>query len=226
MWRDTMKSYGCVAGVRTGIAMLSSVFIPVLGGCGAAAPNISLAVAGGTVLAGQMPGQEIEQVYYLGVFDPRDQVPPTVYRLTVRGQASGISNMKFGSGWVQASLIDSLNSHVGFDGNGATVTQGSTDPFKTITPGRRLMLFGPEGFREAPKDHRLVIVMGSSPEKFFKAIDEGLAVVTQAQREKANSEVSVALFKAMSDIRNEQKRLDDLSTDVAADLPKDQGGAK
>jgi hypothetical protein len=199
----------------------------VFSGCGAAAPNLSLAVAGGTALAGQAPGQEIEQVYYLGAFDPREQIPPTVYRLTVRGQASGISNVKFGSGWVQASLIDSLNSRVGFDDKGgATVTQGSTDEFKTITTGRRLMLFGPEGFREAPKDHRLVIVMGASPQKFFQAIDESLATVTQAQREAANSEVSIALFKAMADIRNEQKRIGDLTTDVDADIPKSEGGAK
>ena len=40
--------------------------------------------------------------------------------------------------------------------------------------GRRLMMFGPEGFREAPRNHRLVVVMGSSPEKFFSAVDEAL----------------------------------------------------
>jgi hypothetical protein len=208
---------------------MSMIAMAGLSGCGHALPNagLGLGVAGGTALLAQAPGNEIEQVYYLGVFDPREQIPPTVYRLTVRGQASGISNTRFGSGWVQASLIDSLNTTVGFDSatNRPQIITGKPDEkLSTLTTGRRLMLFGPEGFREAPKDHRLVLVMGASPEAFFKAIDESLAVITQAQRENSDSTVSILLFQAVSQIRADQKRLDELAKDVAADLPQNQGG--
>jgi hypothetical protein len=178
---------------------------------------------GATLLGGQSPAHEIEQVYYLGVFDPQEQVPPTVYRVTVRGQASALSNMKFGSGWVQANVIDSLNTHVDFDGNRPKVTTGEGEQLATLKTGRRLVLFGPEGFREAPPDHRLVIVMGASPEKFFNAIDTSLGQITQVQREQADSAIGQELFRAMSEIKAERDRLNDIAADVATDVPAPEG---
>ncbi|MBD3268427.1 hypothetical protein GF373_17305, partial [bacterium] len=59
--------------------------------------------AGVTWVGAQAPGNEIQQIYYLGVFDPHEQVPPQVYRITVRGQASAFSGVKYSSGWVHAS---------------------------------------------------------------------------------------------------------------------------
>ncbi len=32
------------------------------------------------------------------------------------------------------------------------------------------MLYGPEGFRIVPQDHRLVLVMSSDPSEFFKQV--------------------------------------------------------
>ena len=38
-----------------------------------------------------------------------EQVPPSVYRVRVKGQASFLSATKFASGWVPADLVDSLS---------------------------------------------------------------------------------------------------------------------
>lgn len=196
------------------------------GGCGSLEANLGIGAAVGTLGLAQAPGSEIEQVYYLGVFDEQDQVPPTVYRLTVRGQASGISGMKFGSGWVHASVIDALNTRVGFTGDSdrATVDTGSTEEGKkeqlaAIKTGRGLVMFGPEGFRPAPRDHRLVIVMGASPEKFFQAVDQSLGIVGQARRDQIDPEITRQLLEARERIRSEQQRLADLKQSVAEDLP-------
>lgn len=196
--------------------------------CSAAGCNTTGAIVGGviggTLLGAQSPGQELEQVYYLGVFDPQEQVQPQVYRVTVRGQASAISNMKFGSGWVPSSVIDSLETRVSFAAGSdrPTVETGEArdkgkDPsgFKT---GRRLMLFGPEGFREAPKDHRLVIVMGASPEKFFAAIDSSLQIISRVQRDQIDPGITKQLVAERERIRSEQRILAALKTDVTNDL--------
>lgn len=105
-----------------------------------------------------------------------------IYRVRVHGQASFMSQTRFSSGWVNARLIDSLGSNVQLDqGTGKLtieqMTEFKKDPLKT---GRRLMLFGPEGFREAPAGHRLVIVMGSTPEKWFEAMDQALQTIGEA----------------------------------------------
>ena len=62
---------------------------------------------GSTVGFGRTPSNDLEQVYYLGVFDPKEQIPSTIYRVIVRGQASAISQMDFGSGWVPAEMLES-----------------------------------------------------------------------------------------------------------------------
>lgn len=180
-------------------------------------------VVGATVVGANIPGHEIEQIYYLGVFDPQEQVPPTIYRVRVHGQASIYSGTKFASGWVPAETIDSLNSHVGFDVNDASkpnvqITKGSKEDIARLTPGRRLIQFGPEGFREAPKNHRLVIVMGASPEAFFQAIDEALGQVGGAIQAKQDADLKGELFKALVLLRAQRDRLDDLAREVDSEL--------
>ncbi|MDT7835737.1 hypothetical protein [Aquabacterium sp. OR-4] len=163
---------------------------------------LGLAVVG----AAHAPTTAIHQVYYLGVFDPRDQVPPTIYRVRVRGQASALNFTRFASGWVRAELVDSLTARIGQDGDG----NGSGRPAATVEPlergalgGRRLVMFGPEGFREAPRDHRLVVVMGSSPEKFFSAVDQALGVVAQAtQGTGSGPEIERALWQDLAASRD------------------------
>ncbi len=195
-------------------------------GCGNLTPaeNIVLWTAVGTAIVASSPAQEIEQIYYLGVFDPQEQVPPMVYRIRVHGQASLISNMKFGSGWVPANLIDSLGTNISFKDSNISIDQESSAKLSSIQTGRRLVLFGPEGFREAPEGYRLVIVMGASPDKFFNAIDRSLGTVSQAIAQQRNEGLSQLLLLALSETKTERIRLDDLEKDVENDLRAQKGG--
>ena len=167
-----------------------------------------------------LPSNEMEQIYYLGVFDPHEQVPPTIYRVRVRGQASSFSRMKFASGWVKAELIDTLGSKIAFNNekDSLEINPGEKDILGELETGRRLMLFGPEGFREAPKDHRLVIVMGASPEDFFSAIDDSLGVISKVQSEQRDSELNRLLFEALIHAENERTNLARLKTDIDSAL--------
>lgn len=192
-------------------------------GCSSTVENIALGAAGATLAGARSPGQELEQTYYLGVFDPREQLPPMVYRVRVRGQASVLSSMKFGSGWVPASIIDSLGTGVvfsdkkGMEGVPELVQTGKGQT-SGIQTGRRLVLFGPEGFREAPKDHRLVIVMGASPENWFNAMDQSLGAITQSIAQQQNQGLNRLLLAALGRTRTEAVSLERLSTDVAQEL--------
>ncbi len=199
-------------------ALLNILFLI---GCSTPEQNLALGIAAATVYGSYSPNNEIEQVYYLGVFDPQEQIPDTIYRVRVRGQASFLSFKKFASGWVRADLIDTLGSQVGFkDGSGnVSITRAEGEVAGAIPTGRRLMIFGPEGFREAPKDHRLVILMGSSPEDFFNAIDTSIGTISKAISEQNSSRLNTLLFKALSNITNERKRLNEFAKDVQADIP-------
>jgi hypothetical protein len=177
--------------------------------------GIGVAVVG-TIIASQTPTTDIEQVYYLGVFDPQDQLPPTIYRVRVRGQASAISSTKYASGWVRAELIDSLSTVVSFKQSGELqITRA--DELQGFATGRRLVMFGPEGFREAPAGHRLVIAMGSSPEKFFQAIDETLGHVASVTQGQGGADLERTLFRDLVRVRNERERVQELLTDAKAD---------
>lgn len=176
-------------------------------GCNTLPQNIALGAAITTAVGAVIPGHDIEQVYYLGSFDPQEQIPPALYRVRVRGQASIISWMSFGSGWVPAELVDSLGSSVEInkaDGK-IVMTKADSGQLSKLKIGRRLMQFGPEGFREVPKAHRLVIVMGSSPEKFFAAMDEALGAVSQAKVDQDNSALNRMLFEAMTTVKAEKQ---------------------
>jgi hypothetical protein len=172
-------------------------------------PEIIAGVLGATAVGSYTPAHEIEQIYYIGSFDPREQFPPEFYRITVRGQASFISNMRFGSGWVPSEFIDSLGTSVEFDMEKGKLDVQTSEELTTsdITEGRGLIQFGPEGMRAAPRDHRLVIVMGSSPEKFFRAIDQSLGVVARAQKLQTESNVSRNLFAEYVRLSREHEQL-------------------
>ena len=168
---ELMKLVRAVVAMRLCVWILLSLSV-LIGGCGS--PQGTL--AGAAVVTGMgsgMVGQEIHQIYYLGVFDPREQTPSAIFRLTVRGQASAINTTRFACGWVPAVVADSLNTDLSFQ-NGRIVVPSATEreALGGIETGRRLVLFGPEGFREAPRDHRLVLVMASSPEKSSTAAQD------------------------------------------------------
>jgi hypothetical protein len=178
-------------------------------GTGCVSPTQTVGLLGGvTAVLGQAPADEIEETYYLGVFDPQEQVPPTVYRVTVHGQASAMSFTRFASGWVPADVADSLNTNFSFDTkNGGALQQTGTPAQSVLQTGRRLVLFGPEGFREAPRNSRLVIVMGQDPSSYFNAISQGLTEITQVQMETSTSAASQQLFKEFARITSERDGL-------------------
>ncbi len=207
--------------LRTGTARLAVTgMVALLGltGCGSTEGNVVLGAVGATVLGARSASHEIEQIYYFGVFDPQEQLPPQVYRVRVHGQASFISFMRFASGWVHASLIDSLATNVGFSDNGLTIEKADNDnlpPFKT---GRKLVLFGPEGFREAPKDHRLVLVMGSDPEAFFSAMDSSLGTLSLARTTRRDESLDAKLFAALLQIKGQREEAVRILTDAETSL--------
>lgn len=175
------------------------------------------------------PSHELQQIYYLGAFDPQGQLPPTVYRIRVHGQTSFISLAKFASGWVPAPFIDSLTADVSFTSAKSStieVDKGASETLANLATGRRLMLFGPEGFREAPRNHRLVVVMESDPTEFFAAIDQSLAEIArlraeQRQREEAKQQtrddLGNDLVAALVHLRDERGALERLSREIAAE---------
>ena len=94
---------------------------------------------------------------------------------------------------------------------------GKTGEEKSALTGRRLVMFGPEGFREAPKDHRLVVVMGSDPSAFFGAVDRALGTVAEAtQGVTASAELTRLLLDEQALLRAEGKQLAALAKAVAA----------
>ena len=183
------------------------VLLTVSTGCNSLPQNIALGAAITTAVGAVIPGHDIEQVYYLGSFDPQEQVPPALYRVRVRGQASIISWMRFGSGWVPAELIDSLGSSVEINKEDGKIqfTHENSKGLSKLAIGRRLMQFGPEGFREVPKEHRLVIVMGSDPENFFAAMDEALGAVSQGKTDQDSRILNRLLFEALTTVKSEKE---------------------
>ena len=193
----------------------------LLNGCGELTPEARLAVGavtGVTIAGSRTPTTDIEQTYYLGTFDPQDQLPPQFYRIRVRGQASAISSTKFASGWVPAALVDSLGSRISLgDGGQTEINSGAQDQLSALKTGRRLVMFGPEGFREAPAEHRLVVVMGSDPQAFFQAIDQTLGAVAEQLDRERGSELQGELFEALLRLKEERGRLRDLEADLRVD---------
>ncbi|MDP2432069.1 MAG: hypothetical protein Q8O33_08560 [Pseudomonadota bacterium] len=195
-------------------AVLSAALL--LQGCANGPENRAL-FGGALVVAGVTPSDDILQTYYLGVFDPTEQIPQTVYRVRVRGQANLLSRTHFASGWVPASLIDTLN---GADLNNISggAKNNSTGKPLLATPyrNRRLVMFGPEGFREAPKDHRLVIVMGSTPQDFFSAVDSALGSIAEVQLDSDTSHLRQALLEGWVNAVRQEQALSDINKKYSA----------
>lgn len=191
-------------------------------GCATAAGNVGLVAAGGGITGLNSPANEISQVYYLGIFDPQEQIPASFYRITVRGQASFWSNVRFASGWVPSEVVDSLNNRISVDAN------GTDDPVKALPAGqkemtglptgRRMVAFGPEGMREAPPNHRLVVVMGASPHYFFQAVDQVLGALAKTKNAGADKALPRQLLEAILKAQSEQSDLALLAEGVKRDL--------
>ena len=184
-------------------------------GCSTPAATNSLIAVAGTIGLGHTPTTNIVQTYYLGVFDPREQLPPTLYRVRVQGQASALSRTAFASGWVRADLIDSLSGRVDLENSRVKLGEDAANKVNLGEDrnalNRRLVMFGPEGFREAPKNHRLVVVMGSNPEAFFTGVDRALGVVAGAtQADQTGPDVLRAIVGDQARMREERRSMEQL----------------
>src|SRR6266498_4376384 len=212
----------------SGVAFLYQLLLLVsasllVNGCATPYQTAGLTVGLATATGSRAPAHELEQIYYVGVFDPEEQLPPTVYRLTVRGQVSLLSSTKFASGWVPAGVIDSLNGRIGLDAYGSgdvEFTQTNKHYNVNLKTGRRLMMFGPEGFREAPRNHRLVIVMGANTKGFFDAVDGALAEISSVVVERKNAALEKQLFEAMISTTSSRENLMRFKAQVADDLTR------
>ena len=219
--RGTRVGTRSIRGV--GAVLVAGLAVLGLSACETPEGTLTLGIVGATIVGGQAPSHEIEQIYYLGVFDPQDQLPPEVYRVRVHGQSSFLNRTKFASGWVPAEVIDSLGTTVSATKSGIEIERGKKEDLAKLKTGRRLMMFGPEGFREAPANHRLVIVMGASPEAFFDAVNEAIGVVAQAQEEQRSAGLDRALFEALANVRDERAKLAEINKDIAVQIAQPQG---
>lgn len=183
----------------------------LLSGCDTT--GTALGVVATTTALAKTPGNELRQVYYLGVFDPQDQMASAIYRVTVHGQASALSRMRFASGWVPANLIDSLGTAIAYDKDKGVygVSKSEAEGLQSISSHRRMMMFGPEGVVESPENHRLVIVMGQSPDAWFGAIDSALGEIASATSEQKSSQVLIALLSDLNKIQQARRELELLS---------------
>jgi hypothetical protein len=163
--------------------------------------------AAGTTGASVSPNLDLEQTYYLGSFDPQGQLPPAVYRIRVRGQSSVLNQTRFASSWVPAEVVDALTGSISLNlkSGSAEVTKAETS--SALDAGRGLWMFGPEGFREAPRNHRLVIVMGASPETVEQAFASALGTVAMVRAGQPAVGLESEIFAALLTLANEREQL-------------------
>lgn len=179
-------------------------------GCSTVAHTNQAIALAGTVGLSLTPSFDLEQTYYLGSFDPAGQLPPTLYRIRVRGQSSILNSTKFASSWVPAEVVDALTGSASLNVKNGSVTitrDGLTASDNINDSGRRLMQFGPEGFRSAPKGHRLVILMGAEPEAVEQAFSSALGTVAMATSGVSGNAVDREALKALLDMGRDKARL-------------------
>jgi hypothetical protein len=130
--------------------------------------------------------------------------------------------MRFASGWAPANLVDSLNTNLSFNEQGMVPCSDEEEAsLSKIKTGRRLILFGPEGYREAPRNHRLVLVMSSSPQSYFSALGETLGTIADVQVKQLDSKLHREVLDSLKEVRDEQKRLEILKDDARTEVKGD-----
>lgn len=195
-----------IAGLASRIGVIAGILIAVLAAC---------------------ESHQVDQIYYLGIFDPIEQVPPTIYRVRVVGTSHLLSSVNYAAGWVPADLVDSLGSRIAFDPEKQELTFGEDGSGKSarLKTGRGLMLFGPEGFREAPRDHRLAVVMASDPSAFFEAIDEALGQLSAAKslQEQSVAHQSGRILQRIVELMRQEEKLEELDATDADEVADGEG---
>ena len=121
-----------------------------------------------------------------------------MYRVRLHGQSSFLNAVTFASGWLPSIAVDSLGTRIYWDEEEQVSKikygdeENKTDTFQT---GRRLVLFGPEEFREAPSDHRLVVAMGANPDAYFQATSEALATIASITQTPSSNNANSGAFR-------------------------------
>jgi hypothetical protein len=185
-----------------------------LTGCGSltVAQNNQLAGLAAVTALSMTPNADLEQTYYLGSFDPQGQVPPAVYRIRVRGQSSILSRVRFASSWVPAEIVDALTGSISINSKDGTIDVKKDGGVDGIANGRGLVMFGPEGFREAPRNHRLVIVMGTSPETVEQAFASALGTVARVRSGESTAGLDRGIIDLLAGLGDEKQRLRSIQT--------------
>ena len=119
-------------------------------------------------------GSFVQTTHYIGVFDPHEQVPQELYRVTITGESDLLSSVKYGSGWVAASAADLLAMDTD-GGVNAAATKDSlpaqSAPPPHLEARRRFFEIGPLGVSTEPQDGRFVVIMSSDPNQFFRRLE-------------------------------------------------------
>lgn len=203
--RTTSRVGRCIQRVR--LIPFASVLVAALlmqTGCGTVTQQTVSALTGAGML---IPNADIRQTYYLGSFDPTSQLPPSIYRIRVSGQSSILNQTRFASGWYPAGLVDSLTGQLGMDVKSGTITpSGSTETTSNLT-GRGLVMFGPEGMRDAPRNHRLVVIMGADPAQVEQAFSSALRTVASVRFGQSGAALDRDLFERLMLLGTEREQL-------------------
>jgi hypothetical protein len=185
-------------------AVLAAVALALLGGCSTVAQRAASSVVG---VASLTPNADIQQTYYLGSFDPTSQLPPAVYRIRVSGQSSILNRTRFASGWYPAGLVDALNGNLSIDTKNGNVSSSGAQDSASVLEGRGMVMFGPEGMRDAPRNHRLVVIMGSSPEQVEQAFSSALRSVATVRFGQSGAALDRQLFTRLTQLAAERDQL-------------------
>jgi hypothetical protein len=192
---------------RATSATLAALALGLLAGCATVAQTNQLVGALATSGLTMTPNADLEQTYYLGSFDPQNQVPPAVYRIRVRGQASVLSATRFASSWVPAEVVDALTGSISLNVKDGSVEAQRDASFNGISTGRGMVMFGPEGFREAPRNHRLVVIMGTSPEAVEQAFSSALGTVAKVRTGQSAAGLDRNIIELLFKLGGEKQRL-------------------
>jgi hypothetical protein len=229
----TARGFGMTKSAMRRACAVAGVLGIAAGGCTQTDRITGLGI-GGTLVLAQAPTQELEQTTYVGIFDPQDQIPPMVYRIRLRGQSSFMSFTKIQAGWAPAGVVDSLSTSFSLFAAGTDGKPGAS-PSLTMSKAtdvaaeqsirsasqqlnRRLVMFGPEGFREAPSNHRFVVVAGSSPESFFAAVDQVLGDVASARDGAGTRVLRSDLLDILSGLSADRRVAETLKRGLDVDL--------
>ena len=162
----------------------------------------------------------IHTTHYLGVFDPQQQVPEELYKVTIDGNASAVSDVKYASGWVPAAQADLLVTQLQRDDQDNITITGDASKTVSVALRRRFFEIGPSGVSTQPEDGRFVIVMGANPDYFFKK----MGLLTRFGKD--DGEVASSIAALANEVRKKQVAAAAKTQAALEELAKESGEGK